>query len=206
MDKTQRRVVVTGLGIVSSIGSNRDEVVSALKQGQSGIEYNAEYAELGFRSHVYGSVKLNPDEVIERRLRRFMGDGAAFNFVAMEQAIADAGLHKEHVSNPRSGLVMGSGGPSTSNLVMAADILRSKGARKVGPFMVPRTMSSTNSACLATPFAIKGVRHQRPRHRSRRRANSDGQTGHRFRRRRRRDTLDPERAVRRHGGLVRRLQ
>lgn len=159
MDKTQRRVVVTGLGIVSSIGSNRDEVVAALKQGQSGIEYNAEYAELGFRSHVYGSVKLNPDEVVERRLRRFMGDGAAFNYVAMEQAIADAGLQKEHVSNPRSGLVVGSGGPSTSNLVMAADILRSKGARKVGPFMVPRTMCSTNSACLATPFAIKGVNY-----------------------------------------------
>ena len=157
MSKTARRVVITGLGIVSSIGRNRDEVVAALKQGQSGIEYNPEYAELGFRSHVYGSIKLNPDEAVDRRLRRFMGDGAAFNYVAMEQAIADAGLGKEHVSNPRSGLVMGSGGPSTSNLVMAADILRSKGARKVGPFMVPRTMSSTNSACLATPFAIKGV-------------------------------------------------
>ena len=159
MSTTKRRVVVTGLGIVSSIGRNRDEVVAALKQGQSGIEYNAEYAELGFRSHVCGSIKLNPDEVIDRRLRRFMGDGAAFNYIAMEQAIADAGLGKEHVSNPRSGLVVGSGGPSTSNLVLAADILRSKGARKVGPFMVPRTMSSTNSACLATPFAIKGVNY-----------------------------------------------
>ncbi len=159
MNKTKRRVVVTGLGIVSSIGRNRDEVVAALKQGQSGIEYNPEYAEFGFRSHVYGSIKLNPDEVIDRRLRRFMGDGAAFNYIAMEQAIADAGLEKAHVSNPRSGLVMGSGGPSTSNLVLAADILRSKGARKVGPFMVPRTMSSTNSACLATPFAIKGVNY-----------------------------------------------
>ena len=159
MNKTTRRVVVTGLGIVSSIGRNRDEVAAALKQGQSGIEYNAEYAELGFRSHVYGSIKVNPDEAVDRRLRRFMGDGAAFNYIAMEQAIADAGLHKEYVSNPRSGLVMGSGGPSTSNLVLAADILRSKGARKVGPFMVPRTMSSTNSACLATPFAIKGVNY-----------------------------------------------
>ena len=159
MNKTKRRVVVTGLGIVSSIGRNRDEVVAALKQGQSGIDYSPEYAELGFRSHVYGSIKLNPDEVIDRRLRRFMGDGAAFNYIAMEQAIADAGLKKEHISNPRSGLVMGSGGPSTSNLVLAADILRSKGARKVGPFMVPRTMSSTNSACLATPFAIKGVNY-----------------------------------------------
>ena len=159
MNKTKRRVVVTGLGIVSSIGRNRDEVVAALKQGQSGIEYNSEYAEFGFRSHVYGSIKLNPDEVIDRRLRRFMGDGAAFNYIAMEQAIADAGLEKKHVSNPRSGLVMGSGGPSTSNQVLAADILRSKGARKVGPFMVPRTMSSTNSACLATPFAIKGVNY-----------------------------------------------
>jgi len=159
MSKSARRVVVTGLGIVSSIGRNRDEVVAALKQGQSGIEHNAEYAELGFRSHVCGSIKLNPDEVIDRRLRRFMGDGAAFNYIAMEQAIADAGLSKEQVSNPRSGLVVGSGGPSTSNLVLAADILRSKGARKVGPFMVPRTMSSTNSACLATPFAIKGVNY-----------------------------------------------
>jgi len=159
MNKMTRRVVVTGLGIVSSIGRDRDEVAAALKQGQSGIEYNAEYAELGFRSHVYGSIKVNPDEAVDRRLRRFMGDGAAFNYIAMEQAIADAGLGKEHVSNPRSGLVMGSGGPSTSNLVQAADILRSKGARKVGPFMVPRTMSSTNSACLATPFAIKGVNY-----------------------------------------------
>ena len=159
MNRSTRRVVVTGLGIVSSIGRNREEVLASLKQGQSGIEYNAEYAELGFRSHVYGSIKLDPDELIDRRLRRFMGDGAAFNYIAMEQAIADAALGKEHVSNPRSGLVVGSGGPSTSNLVLAADTLRSKGARKVGPFMVPRTMSSTNSACLATPFGIKGVNY-----------------------------------------------
>jgi len=144
---------------VSSIGNSCKEVAEALKQGRSGIEYSAEYAELGFRSHVYGSIKLNPDDVIDRRLRRFMGDGAAFNYIAMEQAVADSGLAKDQVSNPRSGLVMGSGGPSTSNLVQAADILRSKGARKVGPFMVPRTMSSTNSACLATPFAIKGVNY-----------------------------------------------
>ena len=159
MNKAKRRVVVTGLGIVSSIGRNRDEVVSALKEGKSGIEYNAEYAEFGFRSHVCGSIKVNPDEVVDRRLRRFMGDGAAYNYIAMEQAVADAGLSKEQISNPRSGLVMGSGGPSTSNLVLAADILRTKGARKVGPFMVTRTMSSTNSACLATPFAIKGVNY-----------------------------------------------
>jgi 3-oxoacyl-[acyl-carrier-protein] synthase-1 len=159
MSKRTRRVVVTGLGIVSSIGNNCKEVIDALRQGRSGIEYNPEYAELGFRSHVYGSIKLNPDEVIDRRLRRFMGDGAAFNYLAMEQAVADSGLVKDQVSNPRTGLVMGSGGPSTSNLVQAADILRSKGARKVGPFMVPRTMSSTTSACLATPFAIKGVNY-----------------------------------------------
>jgi 3-oxoacyl-[acyl-carrier-protein] synthase-1 len=159
MSKGARRVVVTGLGIVSSIGNDCKEVAEALKQGRSGIEHNAEYAELGFRSHVYGSIKLNPDDVIDRRLRRFMGDGAAFNYIAMEQAVADAGLAKDQVSNPRTGLVMGSGGPSTSNLVQAADTLRSKGARKVGPFMVPRTMSSTNSACLATPFAIKGVNY-----------------------------------------------
>jgi len=154
-----RRVVVTGMGIVSSIGNNCAEVLDSLKETRSGIEHSPEYAELGFRSHVYGSLKINPDEVIDRRLRRFMGDGAAFNYIAMEQAIADAGLGTDQGSNPLTGLVMGSGGPSTSNLVLAADTLRNKGARKVGPFMVPRTMSSTNSACLATPFAIKGVNY-----------------------------------------------
>ena len=154
-----RRVVVTGLGIVSSIGNNKDEVLNSLRNGVSGIDHSQEYADLGFRSHIHGTVKLNPDEVIDRKVRRFMGDGAAFNYVAMQQAIADAGLEEDNVSNPRTGLVMGSGGPSTANLLLSTDTLRNKGLRRVGPYMVPRTMSSTNSACLATPFKIKGVNY-----------------------------------------------
>lgn len=154
-----RRVVVTGLGIVSSIGTNRDEVVQSLREGKSGIEFSQEYAELGFRSHVHGPIRLNLADLIDRKLKRFMGDGAAFNYLAMEQAIADSGLTESEISNPRTGLVMGSGGPSTSNIVDAADILRTKGLRKVGPYMVTRGMSSTNSACLATPFKIKGVNY-----------------------------------------------
>ncbi|WP_305908129.1 beta-ketoacyl-ACP synthase I [Methylomarinum sp. Ch1-1] len=154
-----RRVVVTGLGIVSSIGNNRDEVVDALKQGRSGIAFAEDYQELGFRSHVRGPISIDLNEFIDRKVKRFMGDGAAFNYIAMQQAIADSGLADNEVSNHRTGLVMGSGGPSTSNLVEAADILRSKGVKKVGPYMVPRTMSSTNTACLATPFKIKGVNY-----------------------------------------------
>lgn len=154
-----RRVVVTGLGIVSSIGNNRDEVVDSLKTGHSGIVHADVYQEMGFRSHVHGPINIDIDEVIDRKIRRFMGDGAAYNYIAMEQAIADSGLEASEVSNFRTGLVMGSGGPSTSNLVEAADIMRSKGIKKVGPYMVPRTMSSTNTACLATPFKIKGVNY-----------------------------------------------
>ncbi|MFP4609507.1 MAG: beta-ketoacyl-ACP synthase I [Thiohalophilus sp.] len=154
-----RRVAITGLGIVSSIGNNRQEVTDSLRQGRSGIRFNSEYAELGFRSQIDGPIDLNLDEMIDRKLKRFMGDGAAFNYLAMEQAIADAGLEENEISNPRSGLIVGSGGPSTQNIVQAADILREKGVRKVGPYMVPRTMSSTNSACLATPFKIKGVNY-----------------------------------------------
>lgn len=154
-----RRVVVTGLGIISSIGNNKQEVLESLRQGRSGIEFCEEYRELGFRSHVHGSLKIDLDSAVDRKLRRFMGDGAAYNYLAMEQAIADAGLEEDMVSNERTGLIMGSGGSSTKNLVLAADILREKGARKVGPFMVPRTMSSTNSACLATHFEIKGVNY-----------------------------------------------
>ncbi len=154
-----RRVVVTGIGIVSSIGNNKSEVIQSLKEGISGIEHSQEYADLGFRSHVHGTVKLNLDDLIDRKVRRFMGDGAAFNYIAMEQAIEDAGLNPELVSNPRAGLVMGSGGPSTANLLLSTDTLRSKGLRRVGPYMVTRTMSSTNSACLATPFKIKGVNY-----------------------------------------------
>ncbi len=154
-----RRAVVTGLGIVSSIGNNRDEVVESLRAGRSGIVHSDVYQELGFRSHVHGPINIDLDEAIDRKIKRFMGDGAAFNYLAMEQAIADSGLDENEVSNFRTGLVMGSGGPSTSNLVEAADILRSKGVKKVGPYMVPRAMSSTNTACLATPFKIKGVNY-----------------------------------------------
>jgi 3-oxoacyl-[acyl-carrier-protein] synthase I len=154
-----RRVVVTGLGIVSSIGNNRNEVVDSLKQGRSGITFASVYEELGFRSHVHGAINIDLDSLIDRKIKRFMGDGAAFNYVAMQQAIDDSGLSEAEISNFRTGLVMGSGGPSTSNLVEAADILRSKGVKKVGPYMVPRTMSSTNTACLATPFKIKGVNY-----------------------------------------------
>ena len=152
-----RRVVVTGLGVVSSIGNDKEQVVSSLRQGKSGITFCREYEEMGFRSHVHGSLDIDLDKALDRRLRRFMGDGAAYNYLAMEQAIKDSGLEEVDVSNPRTGMVMGSGGPSTKNLVDAADIVREKReSKKVGPFMVPRTMSSTNSATLATPFKIKG--------------------------------------------------
>ncbi len=154
-----KRVVVTGLGIVSSIGNNRDEVVQSLRSGRSGIVFAEDYAKLGFRSHVHGPINIDLDALIDRKVKRFMGDGAAFNYIAMQQAIDDSGLSENEVSNYRTGLVMGSGGPSTSNLVEAADILREKGVKKVGPYMVPRTMSSTNTACLATPYKIKGVNY-----------------------------------------------
>ncbi|WP_347989652.1 beta-ketoacyl-ACP synthase I [Methylomonas sp. AM2-LC] len=154
-----KRVVVTGLGIVSSIGNDRTEVVESLKSGRSGICHADIYEELGFRSHVHGPINLDIDALIDRKIKRFMGDGAAYNYIAMQQAIIDAGLEDDEVSNYRTGLVMGSGGPSTSNLVDAADILRSKGVKKVGPYMVTRAMSSTNTACLATPFKIKGVNY-----------------------------------------------
>jgi 3-oxoacyl-[acyl-carrier-protein] synthase-1 len=153
-----RRVVVTGIGIVSSIGNNKAEVTESLRSGKSGITHAPEYAEMGFRSHVHGSLKLDPDEAVDRRLRRFMGDGAAYNYVAMHEAIADSGLSEDEVQSERTGLIMGSGGPSTKNQVLAADLLREKGSsKKVGPFMVPRTMSSTNSATLSTAFKTKGL-------------------------------------------------
>ncbi len=155
-----RRVVVTGIGIVSSLGNNQGEVRQALKDGRSGIVFVPEYKEMGFRSHVHGGITLDPDTAVDRRLRRFMGDGAVWNYVAMQQAIADSGLNEAEVSNERSGLIMGSGGPSTKDQVEAADLLRAKkSSKRVGPFMVPRTMSSTNSATLATPFKIKGVNY-----------------------------------------------
>jgi 3-oxoacyl-[acyl-carrier-protein] synthase-1 len=154
-----KRVVVTGMGIVSSIGNNRNEVVDSLKTGRSGIVFADVYKELGFRSHIHGAINIDLDEHIDRKIKRFMGDGAAFNYIAMQQAIDDSGLEDSEISNFRTGLVMGSGGPSTSNLVDAADILREKGVKKVGPYMVPRSMSSTNTACLATPYKIKGVNY-----------------------------------------------
>jgi 3-oxoacyl-[acyl-carrier-protein] synthase-1 len=151
-----RRVVVTGLGIVSSIGNNKQQVAEALKAGRSGIVFAEDYAEHGFRSQVKGSLDIDLDEHIDRRVRRFMGDGAAYNYVAMQEAIADAGLTPAEVSHERTGLIVGSGGPSTSNQVEAADIARSKGVKRIGPYMVPRCMSSTNSANLGTAFKIKG--------------------------------------------------
>ncbi len=152
-----RRVVVTGMGIVSPIGNNKQEVVDSLKAGRSGIEFCEEYRERGFRSHIHGSINIDLDDAIDRKLRRFMGDGTAYNYVAMQEALADSGLEASRISDERIGMVMGSGGPSTSNLVAAADIARDKGARRVGPYMVPRCMSSANSANLATAFKIKGV-------------------------------------------------
>ena len=154
-----RRVVITGLGIVSSIGNNKQEVTTALHEGKSGIEFIPEYEELGFRSHVAGTVNLNIEELIDRKLRRFMGNSAAYNYIAMKDAIEDSGLEDDMVSNVRTGLIAGSGGASTENVALAVDTLRTKGLRRVGPYMVPRTMSSTNSACLATPFKIHGVNY-----------------------------------------------
>ncbi|WP_323715516.1 beta-ketoacyl-ACP synthase I [Paracoccus aminovorans] len=155
-----RRVVITGLGIVSPIGNNAAEVTDSLRAGRSGIVFAPEYAEYGFRSQVHGMPQIVLEDHVDKRNLRFMGPGAAYNFIAMEQAIADAGLAAEDVSNERTGLVMGSGGPSTSNLFDAHRIVIEKGApKRMGPFMVTRCMSSTNSACLATPFKIKGVNY-----------------------------------------------
>ena len=154
-----RRVVITGLGIVSSIGNNQEEVAAALRAGKSGLKFSQEYADMGFRSHVTGELDIDLDALIDRKLKRFMGNGAAYNYIAMQQAIEDAGLEESDVSNIRTGLVVGSGGPSTANIVQAADVMREKGIRRVGPYMVTRGMSSTNSACLATPFKIKGVNY-----------------------------------------------
>lgn len=154
-----RRVVVTGLGIVSCLGNDQRQVLEALKTGRSGIRFKEEYAERGFRSHVAGSVDIDLDALIDRKLRRFMGDAAAYAYVSMAQAIEDAGLSEEQVSNERTGLIAGSGGASSANQVEAADVLREKGLRRVGPYRVTRTMGSTVSACLATPFKIKGVNY-----------------------------------------------
>ncbi|MDN5785827.1 beta-ketoacyl-ACP synthase I [Pseudorhodobacter sp.] len=155
-----RRVVITGIGIVSSIGNNAAEVEASLRAGKSGIVAAPQYVEHGFRSQIHGMPQIVLEDHIDKRDLRFMGPGAAYNFIAMEQAIADAGLDASDVSNERSGLIMGSGGPSTSNFFQAHNIVIEKGApKRMGPFMVTRCMSSTNSACLATPFKIKGVNY-----------------------------------------------
>jgi len=154
-----RRVVVTGLGIVSCLGNDQQQVLDALKNGRSGIRFKEEYAERGLRSHVAGSVDIDLNELIDRKLLRFMGDAAAYAYISMAQAIEDAGLSEEQVSNERTGLIAGSGGASSANQVEAADVLREKGLRRVGPYRVTRTMGSTVSACLATPFKIKGVNY-----------------------------------------------
>ena len=168
-----RRVVVTGLGIVSSIGNNAEEVTASLRAGRSGIKFSQEYADLGFRSHVHGPIDIDPAEHIDRKLLRFMGSAAAYNYIAMQQAIDDAKLPEELVSNERTGIIVGSGGASNENIVTAVDTLREKGAKRVGPYMVPRTMGSTTSANL----------HQRPLHRQRHGTDPDGQAGYCLRRR-----------------------
>ncbi|MDI4636313.1 MULTISPECIES: beta-ketoacyl-ACP synthase I [Halomonadaceae] len=154
-----RRVVVTGLGIVSCLGNDRHQVLDALKAGRSGIRFKDDYAERGFRSQVAGVVDIDLDTLVDRKLRRFMGDAAAYAYVSMAQAIEDSGLTPEQVSNERTGLIAGSGGASSANQVEAADVMREKGLRRVGPYRVTRTMGSTVSACLATPFKIKGVNY-----------------------------------------------
>jgi 3-oxoacyl-[acyl-carrier-protein] synthase I len=154
-----RRVVVTGMGIVSSIGNNTQEVLASLREAKSGVVRAEKYAELGFRCQVHGAPRLDPDEIVDRRAMRFLGGGAAWNHVAMEQAIRDSGVEEKEISNERTGIVMGSGGPSCRAIIEAADTARSKGPKRVGPFAVPKAMSSTASATLATWFKIKGVNY-----------------------------------------------
>jgi len=154
-----RRVVVTGMGIVSSIGNNTREVLDSLRHARPGITFAQEYADLGFRCQVFGNPTLDPFEILDRRTTRFMGKGAAWNYVAMQQAIEHAGLEESDVKNPRTGIVMGSGGPSTKAIVEAADITREKGPKRIGPLAVPKAMSSTGSATLATAFGILGVNY-----------------------------------------------
>jgi len=154
-----RRVVITGLGIVSCLGNDKDTVSANLRAGRPGIRYNQAYADMGLRSQVSGSVDINLEELIDRKIMRFMGDAAAYAYLAMEQAVKDAGFSLDDISNPRIGLIAGSGGASTINQMEAIDILREKGVKRIGPYRVPRTMSSTVSACLATPFRIKGLNY-----------------------------------------------
>ncbi|MCX4193337.1 beta-ketoacyl-ACP synthase I [Methylophaga sp. OBS1] len=154
-----RRVVVTGLGITSCLGLDAETVTESLRQGRSGIRFKQDYADMGFRSHVAGTIDIDFKEYIDRKTLRFMGDAAAYSYIAMQQAIDDAGLKEEQISNIRTGLIMGSGGASSSNQVEAADILREKGLKRIGPYRVTQVMGSTTSACLATPFKIKGINY-----------------------------------------------
>ncbi|MDY0207723.1 MAG: beta-ketoacyl-ACP synthase I [Pseudomonas sp.] len=154
-----RRAVITGMGIVSCLGNDKDTVAANLRAGHTGIRFNQSYADMGLRSQVSGSIDINLEEAIDRKVLRFMGDAAAFSYLSMQQAVADSGLSPEDVSNPRTGLIAGSGGASTLNQMEAIDILREKGVKRIGPYRVTRTMGSTVSACLATPFKIKGVNY-----------------------------------------------
>ena len=154
-----RRVVITGLGIVSSLGNNKDEVKSSLFNASSGISFDQSQKEMGFRSQVSGQIDLNLEETIERKFLRFMGDGASYNYIAMNEAIEDSGLNEDEISNNMTGLIMGSGGPSTKSLLRAFDITRQKGPKKIGPTSVPKVMCSTNSATLSTYFKIKGINY-----------------------------------------------
>jgi len=154
-----RRAVITGIGAVSCIGNSKAEILESLRHGRSGIVANESYQELGMRSQVSGSCDIDIAEHIDRKVRRFMGDAAAYAYIAMQQSIDDAGLETADISNPRTGLIAASGGASSKNIVESADILRSRGVRKIGPYRVPRTMGSSVSACLATPFKIKGVNY-----------------------------------------------
>jgi 3-oxoacyl-[acyl-carrier-protein] synthase-1 len=209
-----RRVVVTGMGIVSSIGNNTQEVLAGLREAKSGISRADKYAELGFRCQVHGAPSLDPSEVVDRRAMRFHAIGTGWNHVAMEQAIRDAGLEDKDISNERTGIIMGSGGPSTRTVVEAADTARTKGPKRVGPFAVPKAMSSTASATLATWFKIKGVNYSissacaTSNHCIGNAAENDpvGQAGHGLRRRLRGARLDAFGAVRRDGRDVDGLQ
>ena len=154
-----KRVVVTGYGIVSCLGNDKNAVLDALIQGRSGIKFQQEYVDMGMRSHIAGIIDIDIDALIDRKVKRFMGNSSAYAYISMNQAIEHAGLTDDMVSKIRTGIIMGSGGGSSSNQVEAADILRNKRLRRVGPYMVPRTMGSTVSACLATPFRIKGINY-----------------------------------------------
>ena len=155
-----RRVVITGLGIVSCIGNNQVEVLDSLLNARSGIVFSEDHKKYNFRSQVVGSIKtLNLSEHIDRKKMRFMGDGSAYNYIAMQESINDSGLEEKDISNIMTGIIMGSGGPSIKNVVLAVDATRESGPKKMGPCIVPRTMSSTNSATLAVPFKIKGVNY-----------------------------------------------